>query len=265
MFEFGLDPIALRFGWLEIEWHGLFAAAAVGLGTWIGIRNAKLIGAPSQALSDVALWAIVGGLIGARALHVLDHSSYFLSNPMQMFAFWHGGMAAYGGFLGGIVGGVVSARRSGLTIWPLLDAVSPALLVGQMVGRLGCLTNGDAWGEPTGGNWGLVYQHPSAVLPSHLLNMPTHPYPVYEIVAVAVLLLCLRLGRRFISPVGATFLLTALGYAVIRFGLTFFRQETIIFGEIQEAQLVALVTGGIAIATLLWRRYRVDAEQQTIT
>ena len=132
----------------------------------------------------------------------------------------------------------------------LLDAAAPALLVGQAIGRLGCLSNGDAWGAPTGAAWGIVYWHPHDLLPATLLGVPTHPYPLYEIGAELLLLGGLWLMRRRLTRPGALFLVTALGYAVIRFGLTFFRQETVVLWGLQEAQLLALLTG-VAAAVLM--------------
>src|SRR5689334_22441140 len=125
------------------------------------------------------------------------------------------------------------------------------MLIGQMIGRLGCLSNGDAWGAPCTGGPGIciVYTDPRDLLPADLLGVPTHAYPLYEIVACGLLLLGLWLARHrlALAPPGTTFLVAALGYSVIRFLLTFFRQETILFWGLQEAQVVALITAAAAL------------------
>lgn len=254
MITISFDPIFLQLGGLQLSWHGLFTALAVAVAVLVGFRIARDKGVPESPLWNVIIWAIIGGLIGARLFHVLDHLSYFAAHPLQAIAVWEGGIAVYGSFIGGIVGGYLAARKYKLSAWPLLDAAAPSALVGQMIGRLGCLSNGDAWGEPTGGSWGLVYANPNDLLPQQLIGVPTHPYPVYEIAACALLLGALWLARNRLTTPGTTFLIGAIGYAVIRFGLSFFRQETIVFGGLQEAQVIALITGAIALAFLLFRR-----------
>ncbi|MDP2727756.1 MAG: prolipoprotein diacylglyceryl transferase, partial [Dehalococcoidia bacterium] len=94
------------------------------------------------------------------------------------------------------------------------------------------------------------------LLPREPLGVPTHPYPLYEIASVMVLLLGLWLFRDRLASQSRTFLVAMIGYAAIRFGLTFFRQETVLFWGLQEAQVISLVTGVAALGTLLWNRRR---------
>jgi phosphatidylglycerol:prolipoprotein diacylglycerol transferase len=148
----------------------------------------------------------------------------------------------------------VYARRANLPGWQVLDAAAPAMLVGQIIGRFGCLANGDAWGAPTDWPWGVVYSHVHAALPSHLIGVPTHPYPAYEMVALALLLVILPRGSEHSPHPGRLFLLTVLGYSAVRFVLTFVRQEPILLMGLQEAQVVAVITAVMALGGLLMLR-----------
>ncbi len=253
LLKIGFDPTFLRLGGLSIGWHGFFTAVAVLVAVWLGLRRAEAMGLVGPAVGSVAIGAVAGGLVGARLFYLFDHPSQ-LTRPADLLAIWRGGIAVYGSFLGGIVGGLIAARGSGLPVWRGLDAGAPAMLIGQMIGRLGCLSNGDAWGKPTGGSWGIMYLNANDLLPRQLLGVPTHPYPIYEIAAVALLLGLLWMGRKRLRAPGEIFLVAAVGYAVIRFGLTFFRQESVILWGLQEAQLVALGTGIVAIALLFARK-----------
>lgn len=251
------DPIIARLGPFELGWHGLFTAVAVLVAVQLGLRSAERAGWPRALLGSVVTWAIVGGVVGARLFHVLDHIDQYAAAPLTALAIWQGGIAVYGAFLGGIAAGLIAARRNGLPPWPLLDAAAPAMLVGQAIGRLGCLSNGDAWGAPTGAAWGVVYRNANDLLPAALLGVPTHPYPLYEIVAEVALLGVLALGRRrALRRPGSVFLAAALGYAIIRSVLTSFRQEAAVLGGLQEAQVVALITGlaALGVAVVRWRR-----------
>jgi phosphatidylglycerol:prolipoprotein diacylglycerol transferase len=134
------------------------------------------------------------------------------------------------------------------------------MLVGQAIGRLGCLCNGDAWGaDATGCPFCLAirYTNQNDLLPADLKGVPTYAYPVYEIAAEVLLLLGLWLLRdRLRDRPGLGFLIAAVGYAVIRFGLTFLRQEPVLIWGLQEAQLIALATGLLALTVLVARLAR---------
>jgi phosphatidylglycerol:prolipoprotein diacylglycerol transferase len=115
-----------------------------------------------------------------------------------------------------------------------------------MVGRLGCIINGDAYGGPTTMPWGFVYTNAGAMIPDALKGIPTHPYPVYEILWDLALLGLLLFLRRRSLPGGLLFLTYVAGYALGRFTLTFVRQEAIVLWGLQQAQVVAL--GALALA-----------------
>lgn len=255
----GFDPILAQLGPYQLAWHGIFTTVAVAVAGWLGVRQAERRGVPVDGAYSVLTWGIVGGFIGARLFHVADHAAYYWDHPLQIVAVWEGGIAVYGAFLGGIAGGFIAARRARLATWLLLDAAAPAMLVGQAIGRLGCLCNGDAWGGPCGTCpfcLCVTYVNSKDLLPADLLGVPTHPYPVYEIACEALLLAGLWLGRdRFRGRPGHLFLVAAMGYGVIRFGLSFFRQEVAIVAGLQEAQVIALATGLLALGLLAarWR------------
>lgn len=253
MIEFAFDPVIVQLGTFQLTWHGIFTALALVAALWVVSMQAARLGLDEAALTPVIVWGFVGGIIGARLFHVLDHLPDYADQPLRALAVWEGGIAVYGSFIGGIVGGVIAARLRRLPVWQLLDVAAPAMLVGQMVGRLGCLSNGDAWGAPTGGNYGIVYSHPNALVPPSLLGVPTHPYPLYEIVLAAALLGLLWLLRDRLDRPGMRFLVAAIGYGAIRFGLSYFRQEAVIFAGLQEAQLIGLVTALLAAGLLVWR------------
>jgi phosphatidylglycerol:prolipoprotein diacylglycerol transferase len=241
-----------------LGWHGLFTAIAVAVALWLAGYIGARQGISQDTIYGVAGWGVLGGVIGARLFHVADHLSFYAANPLLIPAVWEGGIAVYGAFIGGLIGGGIAAWRAHLDPWPLLDIAAPAMLVGQAIGRLGCLSNGDAWGAPaTNGCTAcltIVYTNPNDLLPADLRGVPTYAYPAYEIVAEVILLgILYALQPRLRQRPGLTFLLGAVGYAVIRFVLTFYRQETIVLWGLQEAQVIALVTGILALGMMVWR------------
>ena len=100
----------------------------------------------------------------------------------------------------------------------------------------------------------IRYTNQNDLLPADLKGVPTYAYPAYEIVAELILLATLYVFRKQLQKIpGATFLVGAVGYAIVRFGLTYLRQETVIVWGLQEAQVIALVTGVLAIGVMAWR------------
>jgi phosphatidylglycerol:prolipoprotein diacylglycerol transferase len=212
------DPVIVWLGPVPLGWHGIFASLGILLGAWLVSRLLRT-GPWAEGVPDsVVGWAVAGALIGARLFHVIDHADHYAARPLEVLAIWQGGIAVYGGFAGALAGAVLAARRASLPIWPFLDAAAPGLLLGQAIGRIGCLLNGDAWGAPTGGSWGVIYLHPGAYLPDALLGVPTHPYPLYEAALDLVVLAALLTAGRRPARAGTRFLPGAAGYACLTRG-----------------------------------------------
>lgn len=132
----------------------------------------------------------------------------------------------------------------------------PALLTAQIIGRFACIINGDAYGGPTSLPWGFIYINPGSMIPGNLSGVPTHPYPVYEMLWNLVsLALALKL-RHQLKANGLLFLGYLSFYAVGRFILTFVRQESIWFWGLQEAQVlaIAILMASVGVMVYLYRK-----------
>ncbi|MFN0074732.1 MAG: prolipoprotein diacylglyceryl transferase family protein [Chloroflexota bacterium] len=87
---------------------------------------------------------MAGGVVGAWLFHIVDHLVNYAHDPLEILAIWNGGIAMYGGFIGGLGAGWIAAQRSRLPCWDLAESSGPAMLASQAIGKLGCLINGDA-------------------------------------------------------------------------------------------------------------------------
>lgn len=184
---------------------------------------------------------------------MLDRWDLYAADPVRALALNEGGLAIAGAVLGGTAAGVIAARRYGLPIRALSDAAAPGAILGQAIGRLGCLVNGDALGPATDG-FGVRYVHPGALAPQ--LGVTYVPTFLYEGIGDLVILVALLLVRDRIRVPGGLFALYLALYGVLKFAVTFLRTERVIVFGLQEAQLLAL--GAIALATvwLTWPRGR---------
>lgn len=256
----GLNPILVESGPLSITWHGVLMVLAVVSGILIPAWLARSRGLAKEGVYAIALWAMPWGLVGARLFHVLDDLGYYAANPWQMLAFWEGGFSLYGGLLGGAGAGVAYAWLKKLPVRAYADLSVPGLLAGQIVGRIGDIINGAAYGSPTSLPWALVYTHPNAAATTHL-GIPGQPTPVYEILwGLAVLALAWRAWGKLRQD-GMLFLVYLAAYSLGRFVITFWRQDRVLLWGLQQAHIVALLVIAMSLPLLYYLHTRAPRAQ----
>jgi len=217
------DPAFAQFaiGPLTIHTYALCIIAGMAAALMITSRRLTRRGAAPGVVLDIILWAIPLGIVGARFYHVLTHvGDYFYAgaNLWNVFAIWDGGNALYGSLLGGAVGAYIGCRRSGIRFWVFADALAPAMLVAQALGRFGNYFNHELFGLPTTLPWGLEIEPSNPKFPADLpAGTLFHPLFLYEIIwnliGVAILLL---LERRFRLQWGRLFALYLVWYGLGR-------------------------------------------------
>ena len=149
-------------------------------------------------------------------MHVVDYWSYYSANPGSIFAFWEGGLAVWGGILGGALTALVFARITGLALAPYADQIAPGLILAQAIGRIGDIINGEHFSTPTGLPWGIIYTHPNS--PSYGLP-PAHPAVAYELLMDLLIFGILWKLRGRFPPGGSLFMLYLALYSFGRFFL----------------------------------------------
>ncbi|MBI4330071.1 MAG: prolipoprotein diacylglyceryl transferase [Chloroflexi bacterium] len=244
-----INPTIFHAGPFSLRWYSVFVMLAIIGGLWLGLKEGKRRGILQDHIMNAALWGIVGGIVGARLFHVIDKLDFYLQNPHLILSINQGGLAIWGGVAGGMVACLIYVKSKKIDVGTFLDIGTPALLVGQLIGRFACIVNGDAYGGLTSLPWGFIYVNPEAMIPPQYFGVPTHPYPVYEqLWNLATLAFIWRLRTRP-QWKGALFPAYMGIYSTGRLLLTFFRQEDIIFMGFQQAQLLALA--GIAASAII--------------
>ena len=245
-----VDPVIVRLGDFAIGWYGLAVVAAIGVALLVAQHEVQRRDLSLDAFWSIGPWAILGGLVGARALHVIDNWSTYASEPLRIFAFHQGGLAIGGALLGGIVATIVVAQRYGVPLLSLADAVAPGIILGQAIGRLGCLVTGDALGRGTSLPWGITYLNPGSMAPDRVTSyQPVFAYEALWDLAVFGVVWALR--KRIDRP-GALFATYLALYAAGKFAITFLREEQRWMWSLQEAHFVALALAVISATLLLW-------------
>jgi phosphatidylglycerol:prolipoprotein diacylglycerol transferase len=255
--EIDINPVIVQLGPLALRWYSLMIMLGVIVGTWLSSRMAERRGISADDVYGAALWIVVGGIVGARLAHVIDRFDYYRINPDKILAVYEGGLAIWGGLIAGGLAGWAYARRNNIPFWPLADSVSIGAIAGQAIGRIGCIINGDVAGKPTNGDWGFVYTNPGALLPRpEYFNTPTQPYPLYEMVCDLVIFgVLLFLFRRRLFD-GAVFLTYCVLYSLVRFFLTYVREEEVWLFGLQQAQVLSIVVVVVAAYLYLYLRGR---------
>lgn len=252
MLKFNIDPILVHLGPLAISWYGLAVATGILVGAWLTTREAARKGLPVEPIMDLMLWIAVGGIVGARLLYVLDRWDFFVQNPFQIPAINTGGLSIMGAILGGALTGALLARRRGLPIRRLFDTFAPGIVLGQAIGRFGCLFTGDTLGRPTDGTWGIMYLNPMARAPQ--LGVAYQPAFFYEqLWDLMVFAIVWRLRGRFKKD-GQLFALYLGLYAIGKFAITFVRLDPVYVWGLQQSHFVALALLAFAIGWGLWGR-----------
>jgi phosphatidylglycerol:prolipoprotein diacylglycerol transferase len=269
MLEIRIDPIIFQIGSFVVSWHGLFSVVAVAVAVLLVARWAPRYSLSVDSVYETAIWVIIGGVLGARVVAIFDDLGYYGSNPLQLVAIWRGGVAIWGGILGGLVGGVLYARYAKLPVGRLADLIAPALFLAMAIGRIGDIINGEHCTELTNAWWGFVYTHQNSAARACYNVIPNpsmHPGVVYEMLWDLVVVGILWFGLRDrIRPEGMLFTAGLALYSFGRFFILFYHGRTpdVILtiahsypdyvGDLNEAQLICLAVLLFAVPLLAMR------------
>ncbi|MCZ4281863.1 prolipoprotein diacylglyceryl transferase [Kiloniella laminariae] len=252
-----IDPIAVSIGPFAIRWYSLAYIFGIVIGwrycRWLCFQAPRLV--RPIAMDDFMVWATLGIILGGRLGYVLFYNfTYFLSNPLEIFAVWQGGMSFHGGLLGVITAMFFFARREKIHFFTLADIVACAAPIGLLLGRLANFINGELFGRVTTAEIGMVFPNGGP--------LPRHPSQLYEaglegVALFLVLYLVVRLdGLKRRGLISGLFM---IGYGLSRSTVEFFREPDahigFLFGGTTMGQLLSIpmILAGLTIAVMAFR------------
>ena len=247
---------SINLGPLELRAYGLAIAVGVIVAVTVAQRRWAARGGDPTDVSRLATWSVVGGLVGARAYHVITDYHRFQGRWLDVFKVWEGGLGIPGGLLVGVVTGVVLARRRGLPAAQLLDVVAPAIPVAQAIGRLGNWFNQELFGRPTDLPWGLRIdpQHRPDGYEHYATFHPTFLYEALWNLALAGVLVLYERRQPSGRP-GRLFTMYVLGYGLGRLWVEALRiDDATRVGGVRVNIWVSLLAITAAAASLILAR-----------
>ena len=262
-----IDPVMVHIGPLPIRWYALSFIGAL-LSGWVGTRflygRPRLWGARPHAsvasMDDLVVYMAAGIILGGRIGYVLFYNlPFYRAHPLDMLMVWNGGMSFHGGLLGAVLAMALFARRAGVSVLSVTDAVAATVPIGIVLVRLANFIKPELWGRPTDVAWAMIFPGSD--------GQPRHPSQLYEAGLEGVLLFAVlwiiiyRGGLRRDGLITACFL---MGYGVARIVCEFFREPDKQLGYLFHGATmgmllsVPLILAGLALLVRAVRRPRAD-------
>jgi phosphatidylglycerol:prolipoprotein diacylglycerol transferase len=268
-------PVLFEIGGFRVTSFGLSIALAFLAAAWMVARELRRSGQDGDVAWDLAGWAAICGIAGAKLYYLVLHFSQTAAAPWDALLS-RSGLVWYGGFIGGSLGVLFRMRQLKVKVLPMADAVAPGLAMGYAIGRLGCFLVGDDYGRPSDLPWAVAFPQgsppstaaslrhfgvdvPAGVPDSAVLSV--HPTQLYEVaLSLIVLAVLYRLRPRFAAATGALFFAWLAMAGASRFLVEIFRAKDDRFlGALSVAQLISLGLLAFGVWMVVSLRRRADA------
>jgi len=261
-----VHPVLVEIGPITIRYYGLMYVIAFVVG-FILLTNEvrrKGLALSKEDLLDLLLWTIPAAILGARLYYVAFRWDVYAQHPIDIVKIWEGGLAIHGGVLAGALAVWLFARRKRVRFLALADALAPSLILGQAIGRIGNLMNGDAYGLPTTLPWGIRFPADSPAGMAYP-GLATHPSMIYEMILNLIVFATLWGTRKRGYKDGFSTAVYFILYAVGRSIVSITRGDSLWLGPIpgigmvRAAHAISLVFV-IGFGILIWRRRLYERE-----
>jgi prolipoprotein diacylglyceryl transferase len=258
-------------GPVPIRAYALCIIAGVVVAVWMGERRWVARGGRPGQVSDIAVWAVPFGIVGARLYHVItDNGNYFGEgrNPVTALYIWQGGLGIWGGIALGAVGAYIGARRNGVKFLPLVDALAPGVVIAQAIGRWGNWFNQELFGKPTQLPWALEIPDETKRPVGYTQFETFHPTFLYECLwNLGVAALVIWADRRFRLGHGRAAALYVAAYCVGRGWIEYLRIDPVEADDVFGLRLnvwTSVVVFLAAVAYFAWSARRRPGREERV-
>lgn len=254
-----IDPIAFNLlGW-PVRWYGVIIGFAILLAYVLFTRETTRKGIDPDTSFDLLFWTVIFGLVGARIYYVVFSSQNYLLDPLSIFRVWEGGMAIYGGVIGGAVTIYILCRKYQIDVIDIFDMTVPALMTGQAIGRWGNFINQEAHGGPVTKAFLEGLMLPNFIIEQMNINgVYYHPTFLYESLwnAVGVIILLALRGKKQLFKRGEIVAYYMVWYGIGRFWIEGLRTDSLYIGSFRVSQLLSILLIIAAFGIIYWTRVK---------
>lgn len=240
--ELHFSNVAVNIGSKPIYWYGIIITAGFLLAVVYASLRAPQVGVRREDMSDMAIIALPISIICARIYYVIFQWQDYADNPKEIIAIWHGGLAIYGGVIGGVLTCLVFCKIKKIHPWDIMDVACIGLLIGQSIGRWGNFMNCEAYGSATTLPWRMCIGKTLAESGA----VGNHPTFFYESAwnALGILLLHTFSKSKYHKYRGEIMLGYLIWYGLGRFMIEGLRTDSLYIPGtgLRVSQCVALVT-----------------------
>ncbi|MCQ2599091.1 MAG: prolipoprotein diacylglyceryl transferase [Alphaproteobacteria bacterium] len=239
-----ISPVAFSVFGLPVRWYALaYIVGFVGgyyLFKYLMGRTDAQLKLDKHQLDDLLTFVIFGVILGGRLGYVLFYNlPFFISNPLEIFALWHGGMSFHGGLVGLVCAVILFAHKRKINAWKILDMMAVVAPIGLFFGRIANFINMELMGRVTDSPFGVMFAGVDAV--------PHYPSPLFEAATEGVLLFVLMQVLYYFTGLrhrpGALAGIMGMGYACARVFCELFRAP--------DVQIGFLTSWGLTMGQLL--------------
>lgn len=233
---FSLGPI-------KIYYYSICILIGISIGIFLLFKEAKKQKIDKDKLGDLLFYTILFGILGARIYYVIFNLSYYIKNPLEIIAIWHGGLAIHGGIIAGLITIIYLTKKYKLNTLKIIDMSVPSLIIAQSIGRWGNFFNGEAYGKVVTLSH-LKSQHiPNFIIDRMKIDGSYHqPTFLYESILCLIgfiILMILKNNKSLKITNLTSFYL--IWYGLIRLVIEYYRTDSLMLGPIKMAMLISIV------------------------
>lgn len=251
--SFNIDRVAFTLMGKPVYWYGIIMAAAILAAVCYALHEAKRVKFSLDAMTDLIIYCIVFGIVGARLYYVIFNYQEY-DSFWDIFKIWEGGIAVYGSIIGGVTAGYIYCRVKKLNFFAALDIAAIPIPIGQAIGRWGNFINREAFGRETTLPWRMNIYNDLGQM------MSVHPTFLYESLWNIVGIIILSLYKKKKKFNGELFALYMTWYGCGRAWIEGLRTDSLYLGPLRISQIVAIVTAIAGIVIIIRGRIKVKNE-----
>lgn len=253
-----MSKILISIGPVVIYWYSFIVLMAVLIGYEVAVNYCKKINCHVGYINDMILWLVIWAIIGARVYYVIFNYEAFDGDLIGMFQIWRGGLAIYGGIIGGILYIAYYCFKKKISFVRILDIFSLSLLLGQGIGRWGNFFNQEAYGAVTSLEFLKGLYIPDFIIKGMYIDgayrQPTFLYESLWCILGVLILLFIR--HKYGNQIGRQISFYLMWYGIGRFLIEGLRSDSLYFGDFRISQIVSVIifVVGFVGTIIVWKR-----------